>query len=277
MTNATVTWLKSGGRRIDHGDSYEDMISVGAGIKDSGVPRSEIFITTKVGDGGLGLGAKDIHTQFEYYLQQTGTSYVDLLLIHWPTSGDNSSTPVCQMRGASYDATACRLDSWKALLAIMAAGKAKAVGVSNFNTAHLQEIIDAKLPLPSVNQCPYNPHLHSAQAELLAMCKKHDIIFNSYSPLGIPDFHKYLGQDFSLVEDPKLKPLAKKHGLSPAQILLAWQAGIGGMVSTRRNTGGLCAQACALSLTQTYHACVCVGARARLSRSGTGRCSTRGR
>ena len=86
-------------------------------------------------------------------------------------------------------------------------------------TEHLQEIIDAKLPLPSVNQCPYNPHLYTAQAELLAMCKKHNIVFNSYSPLGIPDFHKYL------------EPLAKKHGLSPAQILLAWQAGIGGMVS----------------------------------------------
>lgn len=96
---------------------------------------------------------------------------------------------------------------------------------------HLQEIIDAKLPLPAVNQCPYNPHLYTAQAELLAMCKKHGIVFNSYSPLGIPDFHKYLGQEHSLVQDPKLVPLAKKHGLSPAQILLAWQAGIGGMVS----------------------------------------------
>ena len=134
MTNATVTWLKSGGRRIDHGDSYEDMVSVGAGIKASGVPRSEIFITTKVGDGGLGLGTEDINTQFEYYLQQVGISYVDLLLIHWPTSGKNSSTPVCQMQQSTYDATACRIDSWKALLAIMKAGKAKAVGVSNFNT-----------------------------------------------------------------------------------------------------------------------------------------------
>jgi diketogulonate reductase-like aldo/keto reductase len=134
VTNATVTWLKSGGRRIDHGDSYEDMVSVGAGIRASGVPRSEMFITTKVGDGGLGLGAKDVNAQFEYYLQQVGISYVDLLLIHWPTSGDNSSTAVCQMHGSSYDATACRIDSWKALLAIMKAGKAKAVGVSNFNT-----------------------------------------------------------------------------------------------------------------------------------------------
>lgn len=107
-------------------------------------------------------------------------------------------------------------------------------------TEHLQEIIDAKLPLPAVNQCPYNPHLYTAQAELLAMCKKHDIIFNSYSPLGIPDFHKYLGQEHSLVQDPKLLPLAKKHGLSPAQILLAWQAGIGGMVSIHalRERGG---------------------------------------
>jgi diketogulonate reductase-like aldo/keto reductase len=90
--------------------------------------------------------------------------------------------------------------------------------VSNFNTEHLQEIIDAGLPLPAVNQLPYNPHLFSPQRELLAMCREHKILFNSYSPLGIPDFHKYLGQPFNLLEDPKLAPLAAKHGLSPAQV-----------------------------------------------------------
>lgn len=94
------------------------------------------------------------------------------------------------MKASTYDAKACRLNTWKALLAIQKSGKAKAVGVSNFNTEHLQEIVDSGLTLPAVNQCPYNPHLYTAQTELLAMCNKHAIVFNSYSPLGIPDLHK---------------------------------------------------------------------------------------
>ena len=122
------------------------------------------------------------------------TDYVDLMLIHWPTSGGKSSDPECQIHGPKYNATSCRLTSWKTLLDLQKEGKARAVGVSNYNVDHLQEIIDAGLPLPSVNQCPYNPYLASAQAELLAMCKKHNIIFNSYSPLGIPDWHQYAGK-----------------------------------------------------------------------------------
>jgi len=186
VINATLTWLKVGGRRIDNGDSYEDMHAIGEAMKASGIPRKEIFLVTKIGDGGLGLGEDDTKRQVEYYLEETMTSYVDLLLIHWPTSSKNSTDPVCQMTGAQYSAKQCRLNTWKALISLWKAGKAKAIGVSNFNTEHLQEIIDAKLPLPSVNQCPFNPHLYTAQKELLAMCKQHNIQFNSYSPLGIP-------------------------------------------------------------------------------------------
>lgn len=221
--NATVTWLQVGGRRIDGGDSYENMPTIGDAMVASRVPRSEMFLTTKVGDGGLGLGETDVNEQMAYYLKQSQTSYVDLLLIHWPTSSKNSTDPICQSGGEDYDAKACRIASWKALLALWKAGKARAVGVSNFNTEHLQEIVDAGLPLPAVNQIPYNPHLFSAQKELLAMCKQHGILVNSYSPLGIPDWHKYLGAEFNLLQDPKLAPLAAKHGLSPAQVLLAWQ------------------------------------------------------
>jgi hypothetical protein len=74
--------------------------------------------------------------------------------------GTNSSEPICQPNGNEYNATQCRLITWKALIKNWKAGKAKAIGVSNFNKEHLQEIIDAKLPLPSVNQIPVNPHLY---------------------------------------------------------------------------------------------------------------------
>ena len=97
VINATLTWLKLGGRRIDNGDSYEDMHAIGEAMKASGVPRKEIFLVTKIGDGGLGLGEEDTKRQVDYYLEETMTTYVDLLLIHWPTSAKNSTDPVCQM------------------------------------------------------------------------------------------------------------------------------------------------------------------------------------
>eukprot|EP00729_Bicosta_minor_P002069 gene2069-18842_t len=186
VKNATLTWLQIGGRRIDNGDSYEDMHSVGDAVLASGIKR-----------------------------------YIDLLLIHWPTSGKNSSEPKCQPKGDEYDATECRLITWKALVKNWKAGKAKAIGVSNFNMEHLQEIIDAKLPLPAVNQIPVNPHLYAPQKELIAMCNKHNIVVNSYSPLGIPDWKL------------RIDPIAKKHGLTNAQVLLSWQVQMGMVYNPR--------------------------------------------
>lgn len=157
----------------------------------------------------------------------------------------------------------------QALLDLWKAKKIKAVGVSNFNIDELQEIIDAKLELPAVNQygaslpfsvnwgcisvlgsehlltiasgaidarCPFNSHLYSPQKDLLDFCTKHKIVFNSYSPLGIPDWHKYpstISTTGILIEEPALKTIGAAHGLTAAQVLLAWQWSYG-MVSNPR-------------------------------------------
>lgn len=239
VTNATLTWLQVGGRRIDNGDSYEDMHAVGDAIQASGVKRADLFLTTKIGDGGLGLGEEDTDAQVAYYLAQTRAEYIDLLLIHWPTSGKNSSEPICQPNGKVYNAKECRLITWRALIKNWKAGKAKAIGVSNFNMEHLQEIIDANLPLPSVNQIPVNPHLYAPQKELIAMCNTHNILVNSYSPLGIPDWKVYtVGNEHQrikgvLITDTRIDPVAKKHSLTNAQTLLAWQAQLGMVYNPR--------------------------------------------
>ena len=148
------------------------------------------------------------------------------MLIHWPTVGDNSSDPACNAKSKTYDAATCRVDTWRQLLTHWKAGRIRAVGVSNYNIAHLTEIKDAGLTLPAVNQCPYNPHLSSAQHTLVDFCKAHKITFNSYSPLGIPDWHKYpksISTTGLLLEEPIVKRIASEHGISPAQLLLAWQ------------------------------------------------------
>eukprot|EP00038_Savillea_parva_P014522 m.11199 g.11199 ORF g.11199 m.11199 type:complete len:323 (-) comp2828_c0_seq2:186-1154(-) len=177
-------------------------------------------------NAGLPMGEKETTYQVEESLKQYNTDYIDLVLIHWPTSTGNSSDPQCQKNSGSYDAKACRLTTWKALLSLWKAKKIRAVGVSNFNMSHLQEIIDAGLELPAVNQCPFNSHLYSAQKELVKFCKVHNILFNSYSPLGIPDWHKYpstISSTGILIEEPAIKAIGAAHKLSAAQTLLAWQ------------------------------------------------------
>jgi len=123
VINATLAWLQVGGRRIDNGDSYEDMQAVGKAMKASGIARSDLFLTTKIGDGGIGMGEADTDTQIDYYLSQTKATYIDLLLIHWPTSSKNSSEPKCQTKSKIYDAKECRLITWRTLVKAWKAGK----------------------------------------------------------------------------------------------------------------------------------------------------------
>jgi len=230
-----MQWLHMGGRRIDNADSYYNMRAIGKAMADSKVPREEIFLVSKIGSG-MPMGKQETFDQIQESLRQYNTNYIDLVLIHWPTSSGNSSDPHCQMHSTTYDAKACRLTTWQALLTLWKEKKIRAVGVSNFNTSHLQEIIDAGLELPSVNQCPFNPHLYTAQKELVEFCKAHDILFNSYSPLGIPDWHKYplsISTTGVLIEEPALERIGAAHGLSAAQTLLSWQWSMGMVFNPR--------------------------------------------
>ena len=189
-TAAVSSWLKMGGWRIDSADSYANQKAIGKGIRESGLPREQVFITSKVGPSEA-LGYNDTLIQMQSIKAQLGVEYVDMLLIHWPIQNDpsapKSSDPVCQNGTPSYDARACRLSTWRAMLEIFKNGDARGVGVANFNAAHLQEIKEAGMMMPAVNQCPFNIHISTSQKETIDFCNKEGIVFNSYSSLGIPD------------------------------------------------------------------------------------------
>jgi len=188
VQGAQMTWLQLGGRRIDNSDSYHNQRSVGIALrtfaKRSGTPRSELWLTSKVGPY-LPLGFNESLAQFANILGVTGASYVDLLLIHWPTclgggatactTTGLSSDPPCAFGAPTYDERECRLSTWRALVQIWRSGGARAIGVSNFNASQLQEIADAGLPLPAVTQNPFNIGHSAAEMDTLAYCKANNI------------------------------------------------------------------------------------------------------
>jgi len=152
------SFLQLGGRRVDSSASYHNQYYAGVALRASGLARADVFFVSKVGPY-LALGYGATWAQLNTTLAVTALDFVDLLLVHWPDceSGGGCATPTaeaaCQFGTAAYDAAACRLKTWRALVDILGAGKARAIGVSNFNATHLQEIKDAGLPLPAVNQC----------------------------------------------------------------------------------------------------------------------------
>jgi diketogulonate reductase-like aldo/keto reductase len=229
--------------RIDNSDSYHSQMVVGRSLAASGRARSDVFFTSKVGPY-LAMGGAEATEQFHGILQATGLSFVDLLLVHWPSCvpseggsacpNATSSEPVCQVGGAAYDAAACRLDTWRALVAIWKSGGARAIGVSNYNASHLQEIKDAGLPLPAVNQIPYNIYSSSKQDETVAWCAAHNVLVNGYSPFGVPDHRTFFPpQSRTVFEDPVVVAIAAAHATSPAEVILAWHYQLGVVFNPR--------------------------------------------
>jgi 2,5-diketo-D-gluconate reductase A len=223
---AVTSWLSIGGRRLDAADSYDTQFSVGRAMAQSSVPREEIFLLQKTGNWNP-MGFEDSISQMDFLLNQMGVKYVDLLLNHWPTSPASPSVdPLCDPKKATYDAKGCRLSTWRAYVEFYKNGTALAIGVANYNISHLQEIIDAGMPLPAVNQVPFHLYNAGAQQELLAWCAAHKIVVLSYSPLGIPDWHAFPTPALpasSTLADPVLLQIAAAHApATPAQIILAW-------------------------------------------------------
>ena len=193
-----VRWaIEAGYRHIDTAAAYGNEKSVGQGIRQSGINRKQLFVTTKLALEDM-LPEKQIKG-FEKSLKLLQLDYVDLYLIHWPVPGKT-------------------LNSWKALEEIYKSGRARAIGVSNFSERHFVELLrDAKV-VPAVNQIELHPHL--SQQPLVAYCKKLGIACEAWSPLG--------GTDGTLLDDPVLKKIAEKYSKSVAQVILRWdlQSGI---------------------------------------------------
>ena len=214
-------WLSMGGRRVDGSQGYGDQVGVGKAIKASGLKREEIFMTSK-----LPLANYDsTMAQMNSVLSDLQMDYVDLLLIHWPGPGAG-----CSMTNSSW--RECRQSCWKALEQLFNTGKARAIGVSNFEVNHLQDILDMKGLVPAVNQVEYHPFWH--EDDLVAFCQKRKITFNSYAPLGTPDWGpKVHHWSRTVLNDPTIMKIAQAHQRTAAQVVQRWQWQQGIVVNPR--------------------------------------------
>ena len=153
---AVSEWIMLGGRRIDSALDYHDQVGVGKAIESSGVARKELFVTSKLTPEGY----NETFKQMDQILGELQVDYVDLLLIHWPglQEGFNSSDPACQGNPPTW--RNCRQSIWKALEMLFNSSKALAIGVSNFEKNHLEDIFMMNSLTPSVNQVEYHPYWH---------------------------------------------------------------------------------------------------------------------
>lgn len=186
---AVLYALRAGYRLIDTAKIYGNEESVGKAINRSGIPRKEIFITTKLWNSDHGY--ESTIAACESSLERLGLSYLDLYLIHWPVAGLRNKT-------------------WKAMETLLEEGKCRAIGVSNYMIWHLEEILNSSSTVPTINQVEFSPYLY--QKDLLEFCHSHGIQLEAYSPLT-------RGEKLS---DPKLVSMARKYHKSAAQILIRW-------------------------------------------------------
>ncbi|MDQ1236904.1 diketogulonate reductase-like aldo/keto reductase [Paenibacillus sp. SORGH_AS306] len=192
--------LKSGYRAIDTAAAYGNEESVGKAIKESGIARDELFITSKVWNKDQGY--ESTLAAFEQTMKKLDLDVLDLYLIHWPVAGKYK-------------------DTWRAMEKLYKDGRIRAIGVSNFQTHHLDDLLaDAKV-VPAVNQVEFHPLL--TQSELLAYSEEKGIQLEAWSPLARG----------KLFDNEVIKEIADKYGKEPAQVILRWVLDKGVVVITR--------------------------------------------
>ncbi|GIN20569.1 aldo/keto reductase [Siminovitchia fordii] len=193
LVNAVKTAIKHGYRSVDTAAIYENEEGVGQGIregiKEAGIPREDLFVTSKVWNTDLGY--ESTIKAYEASLNRLGLEYLDLYLIHWPVEGKYK-------------------DAWRALETLYKEGRVKAIGVSNFQIHHLEDLMKDADIKPMVNQVECHPRL--TQKELQSFCQEHEIQLEAWSPL-------MQGQ---LLDNEVLQEIADKHNKSVAQIILRW-------------------------------------------------------
>ncbi len=187
--NAVLWALEAGYRHIDTATIYQNEEDVGKAIHESGIPREQIFVTTKVWNGDQGYDST--LRAYERSLQVMGLDWVDLYLVHWPIPET-------------------RAETWRALVRLYESDRLRAVGISNYTVRHLQELEAVSGLVPAVNQ--FELHTYFQRKELVAACQQAGIQVESYSPLA-------RGRK---MDDPALLGLAAHYGKTPAQLMIRW-------------------------------------------------------
>jgi len=194
--------LEIGYRLIDTAAAYGNEAAVGRAIAASGIPRAELFVTTKLANADQGFASSQNAGRAS--LERLGLDYVDLYLIHWPAP-----------QLGEY------VDSFGGLIQLRGDGLARSIGVCNFTDENLQTIIDLTFVTPAVNQIELHPLLN--QAELRAANAAHNVVTEAYSPLGVG----------TLLDNPTVASVAAEYSRTPAQVLIRWSLQLGNVVIPR--------------------------------------------
>ena len=196
---AVLHALKTGYRLIDTAEAYSNEEGVGDGLERSGVARQDVFVTTKLWNSHQ--GREQAQPTLERSLSRLGFDYVDLYLIHWPVPSQDRY-----------------VETWQALCELRAEGKARSIGVSNFQIEHLERIIEESGVVPAVNQIELHPRLQ--QEELRSFHAEHGIHTEAWSPLGQGE----------VLDEPVISEIAQARERTPAQVILRWHLQIGNIV-----------------------------------------------
>jgi diketogulonate reductase-like aldo/keto reductase len=193
--------LAAGYRHIDTAASYGNERQVAEAVHSSGLDRSEVFLETKIWISDYGYDST-LHG-FEKSARKLGVDQIDLLILHQPLPSD-------------FEAT---VEAYRGLETLLADGKVRAIGVSNFMVEHLSTLLDRASVVPAVNQIEVHPYF--AQADVQAVNAEHGIVTQAWSPIGGITFYRD-GQHSSTLEDPVIGGIAKAHDKTPAQVMLRW-------------------------------------------------------
>jgi len=194
--------LQAGCRLIDTAAAYGNEVAVGRAIAASGLPREELFVTTKLGTSKQGFDSAQ--QACEASLERLGLDYLDLYLIHWPAPTLGKF-----------------VDSFEGMIQSRERGHVRSIGVSNFTEEHLAEVIEQTAEVPAVNQIELHPRLN--QAELRQAHAEHEVVTQAYSPLGVG----------RLIENPTVTSIAAEYGRTPAQVLVRWNLQLNNVVVSR--------------------------------------------
>ncbi|MEU8966953.1 aldo/keto reductase [Streptomyces sp. NPDC048491] len=195
----TLAALEAGYRHIDTAQMYGNEKEVGQAVRDSGLDRDDVFVTSKLNNDAH--AHDDALAAFDRTMEELGLDHLDLFLIHWPLPGQGDFT-----------------QTWKAMEEIYGSGRAKAIGVSNFQPHHLRRLMETGVVVPAVNQIEVHPYL--TQDDVRAFGAEHDIATEAWSPIA----------QGKVLDDPAINRIAERVGKSPAQVTLRWHIQRGDIV-----------------------------------------------